>query len=212
MAKDKDVEVSQTSPDSSGEEKEQANGETEVVEAEVEPTVTKDVEQETDAEPQTDKAKNLDKAIKAETKKLDKLRELREEKKELQKEVEPTQEPEEMSDVQQRFLKAEANATIALKAQEDPAFKKRVQLVIRKMQDNPALSVDQADNEVKAGLLDQILKQGSSGKTTEAEPNQINTSATPETQPAKEYTIDEIAKGEGEYDPAYRQALKNILS
>jgi len=143
---------------------------------------------------------------------LDKLRELREEKKELQKEVEPTQEPEEMSDVQQRFLKAEANATIALKAQEDPAFKKRVQLVIRKMQDNPALSVDQADNEVKAGLLDQILKQGSSGKTTEAEPNQINTSATPETQPAKEYTIDEIAKGEGEYDPAYRQALKNILS
>jgi len=57
MAKDKDVEVSQTSPDSSGEEKEQANGETEVVEAEVEPTVTKDVEQETDAEPQTDKAK-----------------------------------------------------------------------------------------------------------------------------------------------------------
>lgn len=205
MVKDKkDVEVSQTSPNSSGKSKEQAKEEL-GVETPVKSTVTKDVDKETDAV--TEKTQNLDKAIEAETKRIEKLHELRDERKALQTEEQPT---EDYSDAQKRFLQTEANATIALKAQEDPAFKKRVPLLIKEMQANPALSVDEADNAIKARLLDQIMKSPS-GETTAEIPKQINPTAIPETQLTKEYTLEEIAKGKGDYDPAYRQALKNTL-
>lgn len=168
---DENEEASQAPEESSTAETEQESTDSEVVE-----------NTESDVKDYKTQAENLTKALRAEREKNKRLRETVEK---------PAPAPVTTEDpAVQRFLKTEANATIAVKMQTDPSFKDRVEIVQSYVEQG--YDIDMADKLAKADIMEEILK-GRTASTPVQPVTQMQPSATPEPQAAFKSTGDSLS-------------------
>lgn len=111
------------------------------------------------------------------------LRQEREKRREqVTRPVEPDYKPDD--DIVADYNKVKANAYIARKLATDPAFKDLVP-EIEDVMTRKGFSIEQAEMEVKATMLDKILAESSKGETKVNSQQQLKTNATPEPEVAK---------------------------
>lgn len=110
-----------------------------------------------------------------------------------------------------RFLKTEANATIAVKLQTDPSFKDRVEIVQAYVEQG--YDINMADKLAKSDIMDKILTEAST-QSKHNIPQQIQPSAIPEAKKARltGNSLDDIQKGLVGVDLPDADALREVIA
>ena len=109
----------------------------------------------------------------------------------------------------EEFEQIKADNLITRKLVSDPTFKDRVDLVKDYMEQHPGVDVDQADDAVLANFTRSALSEAK--QVTQPVPNQITTSAVPETSaPPPRANLDDVIDGKGttgipELDNSFRK-------
>jgi hypothetical protein len=113
-------------------------------------------------------------------------------------------------DSQKRFIRAEANATMALKLQIDPSFKSRVDIVRNYVEQG--YDIDMADKLAKSDIMDQMLKASSPEPVQSI--TQLNPTAAPERQARKTTgnALDDFMQGNIPAEIENAQALREVLA
>lgn len=136
------------------------------------------------------------------------LRKERSRRKKAEKEIpESESKPEPKTEVQERFMKTEARATIAYLQSKDPTFNERLSLVEDVMQKD-GVTVEEADQRVKSLLFDKMASETVKDGETQTI-KQLSPNADPEAPPQKTTgdKIKDIQKGYLEVPPEMKEAL-----